>query len=151
MPDLSEMKDALNATLPENLTVFDAYEPSSKFSDIEFSAYTVRIEEDDVTDEKLEACRRVLSSSPLVVLKRTKSGERDTDISPMIRELRVEGSANEIILSILLTASSASFLNPEYVVTALLGAGVLKDVPKSEREYSIMRENLFDRGMKRFI
>ena len=151
MPDLTAMKDALNVTLPDELNVFDAYEPSSKFADIEFSAYTVRIEEEEPDESKLEACRRVLTSSPLVVLKRTKSGEKDTDISPMIRTLSVAREGNEIVLSMILTASSASFLNPEYVVTALLNARVLKEIPRQEREYSIMRENLFDRDMKRFI
>ena len=151
MPDLGAMRDALNASLPEELNVFDAYEPSSKFSDIEFSAYTVRITEENVDEAKLEACRHALAATPLVVLKRTKSGEKDTDISPMIRELTVSGEGNEILLSMILTASSASFLNPEYVVSALLNAGVLASVPKTDREYSIMRENLFDREMKRFI
>ena len=151
MPNLLAMRDALNETLPDELNVFDAYEPSSKFSDIEFSSYTVRIEEENLSEEKLSACRRVLSSSPLVVLKRTKSGEKDTDISPMIRDLSLAGEGNTLSLSMVLTASSASFLNPEYVVSALLSAGVLEDVPKIEREYSIMRENLFDKDMKRFV
>ena len=151
LPDFTAMKDSLNATLPDDLRILDVYEPSAKFSDIEFSSYTVRIEEEEINDAKLEECRRVLSSSPLVVLKRTKSGEKDTDISPMIRAFCVQGEEKEIVLSMTLTASSASFLNPEYVITALLNAGVLKDVPRAEREYSIMRENLFDREMKRFI
>lgn len=151
MPDLSAMRDALNATLPDELTVFDCYEPSTKFADIEFSSYTVRMEEEELDEAKLEECRRVLASSPLVVLKRTKSGEKDTDISPMIRELSLKGEGTAIKLSMVLTASSASFLNPEYVVTALLSAGVLKDIPKSEREYSIMRECLFDCHMNKFI
>ena len=150
LPDLSAMRDALDATLPAELHVFDAYEPNSKFADVAFSAYTVRIREEELDDTKVENCRRVLTSSPLIVLKRTKSGEKDTDISPMIREISFSREENELVLSMVLNASPASFLNPEYAITALLNAGVLCDVPKTEREYSIMRENLFDCHMQQF-
>lgn len=150
MPDLAQMRDALNATLPPELMVLDVYEPTRRFTDIVYSAYTIRISESDVNSDLLEKCCRALIARPLVVMKRTKSGEKETDISPMIREMKISGEDNEIVLRVLLTASSDSFLNPEYVVTALFESGVLKPLDRTEREYSIVREDLLDGEQKHF-
>ena len=149
-PDLSVMRDRLNATLPPEINIAEIYEPTTKFSEILYSNYTIRIEEQNIDALLLENCRAALSAKPLFVLKRTKSGEKDTDISPMIVSLNVSGDHGAIDIRACLTASSESFLNPEYLVNALLAKDVLAPVPKSEREYSIMREDLLDRDLKHF-
>ena len=53
------------------------------------------------------------------MIKRSKSGEREVDLVPMIRTVETTGGAGELNLSLMLNAAGADYLNPELVVRAL--------------------------------
>lgn len=98
-----ELTEKLNSAFPEEMRVLDAYEPSTKFTDIKYAEYVLENEE----DFSLQA----LENESIVILKKTKSGEKETDIKPLIKSYKKEGNR----LTLVLSASPDSYLNPDYV------------------------------------
>lgn len=103
-----EMTERLNSAFPPEMRVLSAYEPSTKFTDVKYAEYVLESDV-DFSVEPLEA-------ESIVVLKRTKSGEKETDIKPLIRSYVKDGNS----LTVVLSASPDSYLNPDYV-SKLLG------------------------------
>jgi hypothetical protein len=56
-----------------------------------------------------------LDADAIVMMKRTKSGEKETDIKPMIHSYKKDGKA----LTCVLSASPSEYLNPEYIAKYL--------------------------------
>ena len=111
--------EQLNAALPPEMRVLDAYTPERKFTDIKFAEYELTT--DEVIDEtKLQAER-------IFVMKRTKSGIRESDIKPLIRSWEIINGGIRCCLS----AESSEYLNPEYIASVL-------DI----KNYSIMRRRI---------
>ena len=75
--------------------------------------------------------------------KRTKKGERDVDISPQIKSVRASYEDGGIALRARLAADSANFLNPEYLVKILRGAGLVLCGDVLQEEYSILRTAVY--------
>jgi len=123
----------------EGLKVTDVYLPESKFSTITHSDYTIRIRTSGADAALAKQCDAALQVSPLVVLKRTKSGEKDVDISAQILSAKVTLDGDTLVLQARLCADSTSFLNPEYLIKVLKEkCGILSEDPTKE-EYSILR------------
>ena len=136
--DTDVIRWKLRDTGIDGLVITDVYIPSTKFSTITHSDYTIRIKTSGADEALAKKCADALSVSPLVVLKRTKSGERDVDISPQIANAYVSFKDGEIVIEARLTADSANFLNPEYLVKVLKEkCSILSD--EANDEYSIMR------------
>ncbi len=136
--DTDVIRWKLRDTGIDGLVIKDVYLPSTKFSAITHSDYVIRIKTGGADVELAKKCADALAASPLVVLKRTKSGERDVDISGQIVFSEVSLVNGEIVIKTRLAADSANFLNPEYLVKVLKEeCGILSDVENDE--YSIMR------------
>ena len=147
--DPAALMQAFNESLTDELRAREAYLPTTKFTDIAYSSYTIRIETTGASDALAEACRRALAG-PVVVFKRSKSGDKDTDISEGIRESSVTFDGKALVLNAVLKADNAGFINPEYLVTHLKNAcGILSGDPLSER-YSVLRTGLFFADMTPF-
>ena len=56
---------------------------------------------------------------PVVMMKRSKSGDKETDITELIRSVRVEGDENHLVITAVTSADSTKYLNPEYVAQAI--------------------------------
>ena len=125
------------------LTVKDLYLPTRPFSAITHADYTIRFRTAGADAALAARCAEALASSPLVVLKRTKKGERDVDISPQIRSVRAAFENGEVVIRARLAADSANFLNPEYLVKILRGAGLVMCGNPIEEEYSILRTAVY--------
>ena len=103
----SELIERLNNAFPSEMRVLDAYKPESKFVSIRYAEY--ELENDaDFSVEPLE-------QSEIVLMKRTKSGEKMTDIKPMIHSYKKEGNK----LTCVLSASPDQYLNPDYIAKVL--------------------------------
>ncbi len=102
-----ELTDRLNAALPPEMRVLEAYAPTAKFTDIRYAEYRLESEEDFDASP--------LDADTIVVMKRTKSGEKETDIKPMIHSYQKDGKA----LTCVLSASPSEYLNPEYLAKYL--------------------------------
>ncbi len=102
-----ELTTRLNNAFPPEMRVLDAYKPDSKFVSIRYAEYELENDE-DFSVEPLE-------QDEIVLLKRTKSGEKMTDIKPMIHSYKKEGNK----LTCVLSASPDQYLNPDYIAKVL--------------------------------
>lgn len=120
--DAGEAMVRLNRELPEEMQISEIYAPVFPFKKIGWASYELTLWgafEKDFPD-KLAS---LLKSSPLIVTKRTKSGEKETDIAPFIRIAAVtediaEDGGQLVRISARLCADNTNFLNPIYLVRA---------------------------------
>ena len=136
-----EIKERLNRELTDELTVLDAYIPNSDFSEIAWAAYTVEIHSHGMDEAKAQEIENTLKTSPLVLTKKTKAGDREIDIIPLIHsvEWKLDEKAETLTLWVVLKATTGEYLNPELMITGLKQkTGILSGDP-TEEWYSIMR------------
>ena len=88
--------------------------------------------------DHLEEARKVLDATELIVLKKTKKSETETDIRPMI--LSAEWNAENRSLTLLTKAGSVSNLKPELVISGIHEKLGIEYYPM---QYLIAREDLF--------
>ncbi|MBE6670738.1 MAG: DUF2344 domain-containing protein [Ruminococcaceae bacterium] len=116
--DCKEVKNNLSKNLPNDMKVLDVYEAESKLTDIKYASYTIYLDYGDKT-ENAAVIGNKLFSEPLVVTKRTKKGEKDIDIQPMIHKAEVKYEYGCAIINCTLCADSENYLNPFYLTGAL--------------------------------
>jgi radical SAM-linked protein len=134
-----EILERLNAQVTDEMRFTAAYTPQSKLSEIAFVKYEIDICT-DVSDAALaDRAREILTTRPLNMMKRSKSGEREVDILEYFKS--VEVSADETLkISVVLKGGEGS-LNPEMIVSALRERlGILAS---DEESYTIMRTAVY--------
>ena len=128
-----EIMERLNAELTDELRIVDAYIPESDFSEIAWSSYEIVISCAGASEELSKNIESALTTSPLILSKKTKSGIKDVDIIPMISSTDVRFEDGLIKIDATLKASSTEYLNPELLITGLrercgiLSAGTLDE------------------------
>ena len=141
---------ALRAALTDECYIEESYFPETKFTDIFYSSYRIEIRTAGASEELAERADALLKAKPLTVFKRSKSGDKDTDISDGIKETRAFYENGAVVVLATLAADNAGFLNPEYLVTYLKESlGVLKG-SLLEESYSVMRTGLYMKDMSPF-
>ncbi len=108
----------LHRATVEELDFFDCYVPQSKYADIDCAEYVYEIEYsgDGAMAKSVET---VLTTGPLMMTKKTKSGEKEIDIISLIRKVEVEHEDGKIKIKALLSAGSRENLSPEFLVSAI--------------------------------
>ncbi len=114
-----ELRDRLNRALPPEMRVLEVYTPVTKFTEIRYAEYEI------TTEEAIDLSP--LSEEKIVVMKRSKSGVKESDIKPLI--LSCDRTASGLVCR--LSADSAEYLNPEYIASLL-----------HLREYGILRRRV---------
>ncbi len=124
---------ALNAVLPPDLRILSAGTPAVKFTEVAFSSYAITVKTEGADPALAARCEAILNQKPLIVFKRSKAGDRDTDISEGVREATVSFENGDLQIRALLAADSMGFLNPDYLITVLKrDAGILTGDPTRE-------------------
>ncbi|MBQ7319194.1 MAG: DUF2344 domain-containing protein [Clostridia bacterium] len=145
-----EIRDRLNAEMTQEMQVCEAYVPGEKadFSTIAWADYDITIRCGGMDDALPAAVEQFLSTSPVTVEKKSKSGLREIDIVPLIRTLTValDGASTDALrtlrLHATLSTAGADYLNPEYIIRVLKDRfSLLCGDPKIE-EYSIIRRRV---------
>lgn len=139
-----EMEQQLNVELTGEMTVSEVYIPTAPFSDIVWGQYELTLHAPELTEDAVTAVHGLFSAgaSPIVMTKRTKSGDKQVDILPMIRSLSAELTGDgTMAIHAVLAAGNAGSLNPEYLVTAMRERlGLLSDLSDPETcWYTILR------------
>ena len=137
--DKDVLRWKLTDTDIDGLKVTDVYFPETKFSTITDSDYTIRIRTAGADAALAERCEAALRTTPLVVCKRTKSGEKDVDIAPQIKAVTVTFDGECLVLRARLCTDSMNFLNPEYLVKILKEKCAILSGNPTVEEYSILR------------
>ena len=141
---------SLNENLPPELRVSEVYMAETKPRDIAFASYEISIYREGADDALASCVERALSARPLTVLKKTKTGERDTDISPLIEDLSVKTGDGCVSVSVMLRVENASFLNPDYLVRAISETGGIFTGEKDKEYYTILRTGFYLNDGSRF-
>ena len=134
----------LNSTLTDELSVLEVYEPEMKFQDIGYAEYDLKIITDGASEELAERARELFAKGPIMMLKHSKSGDKEIDISPLIKRINIEFCENDgaLCINAVLSAVPDNYLSPEMLVGAMKSAlGILSTDILRER-YSIMRKKV---------
>lgn len=140
--DFENIKSRLNESLTDEMKITDVYTPEHKFSEIAWSEYEIVIHSPSL-DENSAEHMNAICTNPLVVMKRSKAGDHEVDISPFIKPRECESKSGELRLVALMSADSANYLNPEYLIKAACPRlGVTFD-NLFEDYYSIVRKQVY--------
>ncbi len=114
-----EIIEKLNPALPEGVKALRAYEGGRPVREIAFSEFLIKLEyEREITKNDTDKVSDFFKSSPIVVVKRSKRGESETDISLLIKSVKASAFDGGMVLKAVLAAGSTS-LNPEYLIKAM--------------------------------
>jgi radical SAM-linked protein len=140
-----EIQDRLNSALTDELCVLEVYAMPVKsvFADIIWARYDIRIRTSDLTAALAEEIKSYLTTSPLMMDKKSKSGIRQVDITTLIRSLDACVEGGELRIDTVLCVSGSDYLNPEYLIKALHEHFGLLPEGDVASEYSILRTNVY--------
>ncbi len=142
----TEIVDKLNSVMPEGLVAIEAYEDGSKVGNISASKYSVTFEYDlGVPTEAGAAVMELFAGKPIMLIKKSKSGEKEVDIRSFIKSINITSNENNIIIDACLSAGNDN-LNPEYLFRA-----VEKYLPEFTPDFvKYHRTGIFDKNLKEF-
>ncbi len=145
---LEDIKKQLNDQLTDEMYVLDAYFPTTKFADIAYADYTITMKADRINEETaLKATSRFML--PVMMMKKSKSGEKEVDITGFIKKIEFESQNGILSARAVLAAGSQQNLNPEYIVTALRECEEIGN-DLENLTYKIMRNKVYDEYMMEF-
>ncbi len=148
-----EIKERINHEMTDEFYVTDAYIPSNDFSEIKWAAYKISINTSGASEKLAQEVYKALTTSPITLIKRTKAGEKEIDIIPLINSVQTKfnGESGTVDIFAVVKASSTEYLNPEMIITGLKNKiGILSGDPTKEY-YDIMRTALFKDDMTEFM
>lgn len=114
-----EVFERLSGQVTDEMRILRVYVPERSLNDIASAEYRVTVRTADA-EAVADAAKKLLGSDTLTVVKRTKSGDKPTDIMPMISGWEVSVSDGEVCLNLCVDAGNVNNLNPEYIVSAVL-------------------------------
>lgn len=134
-PDLAAMPERLTAMMPEGIRALEAYEAERKPSQIKW----LRVEgvfEYDARDAALMAAalNEFYARQSIVITKKTKRGEGESDIRPAVREISFAPDGLNVKTEMVVSAQEPT-LNPELIADALrqLAPDIAPDFAKFTR------------------
>lgn len=145
-----EIKNRLNNNFPEQMRVLEVYNPEVKFKEISYIDYTIKI-----NSPKLNASRKTqieeLFSGECILTKKTKSGEKEVNIADYIKLFDIECSQGSAIVHTILASGNEMNLSPELIIEALRKYLDILTSDKIDEYYSIMRNEMLDSSLNKFI
>ena len=112
-----EIKERLNRVLPEGIFVTKCAEPVKKANMIAYSRYVLDVRLSGCAQSK-EVFERFFAQPQILVMKKSKRGEKQVDLRPDINLETVEESGGALQLTVLLPSGNEKTVNP----MLLLGA-----------------------------
>ena len=145
----AEIKAQLNAELTSEMQVSEVYIPTAPFSDIAWGVYQMTLKTPGSPTDVANAINAMFApdAEPVVMTKRSKSGDKDVNILPMIHDLKATADCNGLIqIRATLRAGNTENLNPEYLIKAMRDKlGILpEDGAPGEVWYRILRIGFHD-------
>ena len=131
-----------------DLRFTDCYIPSRKFDEIAWAVYRIDFASPSPVPVSPGQISEYLTSSPVMMTKKTKSGEKEIDIVPLIGSVNAELSGGFLSVEACLSASEGATLSPEMLVSALR---TTFGFPGEDVEYRITRKIILDKEKKTFV
>ncbi len=149
-----EILNILKENLPDGIGVSEVYTAKTKFKDIKWAEnritfYPDYINRTECADSDVALEIEKLFLHPVILTKRSKSGDREVDITKMIKRVSAKAENGKIVIDAVTAADSENYLNPEYVASAVNGALSLE----GETGYHtiVRRRLLLDDGVTEYV
>lgn len=113
-----EIKDKLNAVMPEGMRIVKVAEQKQKITAIAKAEYSFSLVSDE-TDELFAAVQELIASPEILIEKKTKKGLKTVDIKPDMEILTCNKAENSIDISMYLPAGTQTNYNPTLFIEAL--------------------------------
>jgi len=110
--------EKLNSFMPAGIKILSIAEPVRKTGELAWIGHELRLVYDEPRKGNREKLAELFLRSELIVTKRTKRGEAEANISPMIKDFSVCEDGPEIVISAKL-AFGESVLGPAYLCAAI--------------------------------
>ncbi len=127
---------ALSAAMPFDIQIKEVYTPQTHFKQIAWAQN--QIDFHVPVEKNVLAALEKRFAGPVVVLKKTKSSEKETDIRPFIKDIQFEILSEGVRVIAVTRADSTNYLNPVYVARVCMP---LVD-PEGTGYYTICRRHL---------
>ena len=140
------VKAQLNAELTEEMQILEAYEPTTAMQAIAWAKYEICLHLERADAALAKALEALYTTSPLTVTKKTKSGEKEIDIVPLIRSVKVTydpQKPQDLHIRAILSAGSESHLNPEFLIKTAKERGLILTGDPARETYSILRTHTY--------
>lgn len=144
----NEIKERLNAVLPDDLKIIEVYDDFRDNSEIAYSDYVFKLQFVD-NEKALESLKEILLRDEILAQKKGKKGKRrilkETNIKPFIDKYNISIRDDIIVLNIRLLAGTEKNLNPSLLFDTLIR------LMNMDFEWkSISRISLLDKDYKEF-
>ena len=117
--DLKKLPARLTAAMPEGICALEAYPGGRKARELKWLRVAGVFEYDERDAVEMRAAlAEFFARESLVIRKKTKRGEGESDIAPAIREISFSPAAKSVRLEAVISAQEPA-LNPEHLVNAL--------------------------------
>ena len=117
--DLSALPEKLTAVMPEGIRVLEAYPAERKVRELKWLRISGTLEYDTADVGKMrEGLQRFFAQESIVIRKKTKRGEGESDIAPAIRSIGFTEGTGCVLLSAVISAQEPT-LNPDHLIAAL--------------------------------
>ena len=119
--ELDRIPDHMNAALPEGIRVLEVYPSENKVKHLKWLLVRGRLEYDSGNTPEIKNRLNDFYRLPqILVMRKTKRGEGETDIVPAIREISASAAedGNTIMLRAIISAQEPT-LNPDLLIAAL--------------------------------
>lgn len=116
--DLAEASRKLAACLPEDIVLLEVARPEEEFSAIAYGDYRLRLEAEDPR-ALLADIENVFAQEQVIVMKRTKKGEKPFNIKPHFQFVEKSFQPGWLLLDIFLPCSQEGSVNPGFLAEAL--------------------------------
>ena len=144
--DLKEMPERLSAAMPEGIRVLEAYPEGRKVRELKWLRVsgTFTYDSADVCEMR-DGLQAFYAREVIVIRKKTKRGEGESDIAPAIRSIGFSAGERQVLLEAVISAQEPT-LNPDLLVSALsqLAPALLPDFAE------FRRLEVYDASMKVF-
>ena len=136
-----EVKERLNRELTDEMQVLEVYESDKVFRDIAYAEYELTLNLKQAPDTLIDDLTKLYTIGPLLVTKKTKSGEKQIDLTERIKSLAMTRESNCIHIKTLLSAGDENYLNPELLVSEAKRAFPILQDPSET--YRVLRTRVF--------
>ena len=132
--------------MPEGIRVLEAYPEGRKVRELKWLRIVGTLEYDTADANRMrDGLQRFFAQEAIVIRKKTKRGEGESDIAPAIRSIGFEASEGRVSLAAVISAQEPT-LNPELLVSAL--TQLAPELAPDFAEFT--RTEVYDAGMKIF-
>ena len=137
---LEEIRDRLNAVMPEGMRIISVAEQVKKITAITKAEYSFSLVSEDIS-EVYNALMKLLAEPEILIEKKTKKGIKTVDIMPDLEIVSYKLKENLIDMIIRLPAGTQTNYNPTLFIEALKNSREMPFEVQKIRRTKILCEN----------